>query len=790
MKKVLWNNDWLFENQKGKSCRITLPHDAMQVEGRAADAPSGNSGAHYLGGIYTYSKQFELTKQEVSGNVQVQFDGVYRNTIVFVNGLKCKEVRYGYLPFWVDITDFVQTGINNITVEADNSEQPNSRWYTGSGIYRSVWLWTGNQYKIEPCGIHITTKSINPAVITVNVVHNGDSAEVEIWDGDHLIIKKTGDDLELELPEAKLWSDETPYLYRCHVILRKDGIVIDEADQAFGVRLLHYDTTGLYVNGKRTLLKGGCLHHDNGILGALSLPEAEERRLRIMKESGFNAIRCAHNPASGDLLDVCDKLGIYVMEEMWDMWYQRKNKYDYGHDFPQYWREDVETVVKRDQPHPSVIMYSIGNEVTEPYEEKGVELGKKIVKLFHELDDTRPTTVGLNMALLAMSAMGMGLYDKVDEQTEEMAPAVNSTVFNETVSRNNQLVMASCREDVDKLSTPILDAVDIAGYNYAAPRYPLDAEQHPGRISVGSETFPHHLAATWKEMKNCPYIIGDFMWAAWDYLGECSLGAWTDEEDGLAFNKPYPWKLADEGAFDLLGNPTGEALWAAAVWRNKTSIGVRPVRSVDNTLAKGAWRGTNAIPSWSWSGCEGKEAIVEVYTQGKTVILFLNGEQVGSSDTTDMRAIFTIIYQPGQIEAVAYDENGRECGRSSLSSAKNEVHWKIDSESETLHPGQTAYFSVTLVDMDGVVESNADEMLSLKVDGGELLGFGSAAPRTEAEFTDGIYPSRYGRALAAVRIQNEKKLILTLQSKRGVVDYYEFGVEEGEHVRNKEISEL
>lgn len=766
MKKVLWNHDWTFENQRGISSRVTLPHDAMQSEGRAAGAPSGNSGAHYLGGTYTYTKRFQLTRQQAAGNVQVQFDGVYRRAAVSVNGHRCKEVSYGYVPFWVELTDFVREGTNEIIVEVDNSRQPDSRWYSGSGIYRSVWLWTGDRCRIEPCGIQITTKSIHPALVGVRVAHHGGEAEVEIWDGDRFVTKKNGDDLELEIPEAELWSDETPKLYRCHVLLKKDQAVTDEADQTFGIRLLSYDTTGFYVNGKRTLLRGGCLHHDNGILGACSLPEAEERRLRIMKEAGFNAIRCAHNPASGDLLEVCDQIGIYVMEEMWDMWYQRKSRYDYGHDFPKHWREDVEAVVKRDQPHPSVILYSIGNEVTEPYEEKGVELGKEIVALFHELDDTRPTTVGINMALLAMSAMGMGLYDKVDEQTEEMAPAVNSTVFNETVSRNNQLVLASCREDVDRLSTPILDAVDIAGYNYAAPRYPLDAKQHPKRVSVGSETFPHQLAATWKAMESCPYVIGDFMWTAWDYLGECSLGAWTAEPDGLAFAKPYPWKLADEGAFDLLGNPTGEALWAEAVWKHKTSVGVRPVLHADHTLAKGAWRGTNAVPCWSFRGCEGRQAIVEVYTPGKTAALFLNGQQVGVSDTTDMRAMFTITYQPGKLEAVAFDEDGEECGRSCLQSAREEVHWNVNSESEILWPGQTAYFTIALADADGVVEGNADEMLSLRVQGGELLGFGSAAPRTEAEFLDGIYPSRYGRALAVVRIQNGEKLRLTLHSSR------------------------
>ena len=764
MKKILWNEGWTFSANGSMQC-ITLPHDAMQASGRIPGSPSGNSGAHYVGGKYTYEKDFMLTKEDAEGTLRFQFDGVYRNASVYINDQKAGGVPYGYLPFFAEGTGLVREGKNTIRVEVDNALQPNSRWYSGSGIYRSVWMWTGETAHIEPWGIRVTTLQIDPAIVRVEVAHTGDRVQVEIWDGENLVAQADGAG-EITIPDAKLWSAETPHLYRCHVKLIQNGVVVDQADQLFGIRTLHYDTTGFYVNGKRTLLKGGCIHHDNGILGACSTPEAEERKLRILKNVGFNAIRCAHNPASSDLLDACDKLGIYVMDEMWDMWYQRKTKYDYAIDFPTNWQADVAQVIARDYTHPSVVLYSIGNEVTEPHEEKGVALGKQIVALIHELDATRPVTIGLNMALVGMSAMGMSLFADVDEPPKDQGFAINSTAFNEAVSRGDHMFTASARPEISKVCDPILDAVGIAGYNYGCNRYPLDATEHPNRVVVGSETFPHHLAATWKAMEDMPYVIGDFMWTAWDYIGECSIGTWAYGEDALAFIKNYPWKLADCGAFDILGNPTGEALWAAAVWNGTTHLAVRPVPYPSETLARGMWRGTNAIPSWSWQGCEGMNAEVEVFTPGAVVVLYLNGTEVARGETKNMQVMFHIPYAPGTLEAVACDAAGNICGRDTLISASGDLRWHIACETPEPEAGKVTFFAISLQDSDGNVESNRDAELKLAVSGGTLLGFGSAKPRTEAEFHTGIYPSYYGRALAAVRIEDPAHFSISVTSEQ------------------------
>lgn len=781
MKKTLWNTDWAFSLDGQTFCPVTLPHDARQVSGRAADAPSGGSGAYYLGGCYTYTKTLPLTAEQAEGYVQLLFDGVYRKAEVRVNGTLAGGACYGYTSFLVDCTGHVHAGDNMVEVTVHAEEEPSSRWYSGAGIYRSVWLLTGPAAHIEPFGLRVETLSYAPAVLHITTAHSGgDCVKITVWDNDTPVAAAQGSDVQLTVPDAHLWSDESPYLYRCTAELYCGSTLVDTCETSFGIRALHWDTTGFYVNGKRTMLRGGCIHHDNSILGAVSLPEWEERRLRILKNAGFNAIRSAHNPASTALLDACDRLGLYVMDEGWDMWYTCKSAADYGQDFLAHWQDDVAAMTRRGFNHPSIVLYSIGNEVTEPHDEKGIAQGKAIAALFRQLDPTRPVTIGLNMALLAMSAMGIGLYDNVDKPVQKRDAAANSTVFNATVNQNQNLVMASRKPEVDALCTPILDAVDIAGYNYGVPRYPLDAEAHPNRIVVGSETFPHDLAATWKLLERCPYVIGDFMWTAWDYMGECGIGTWAHSPDALEFDKPYPWKLADVGAFDLIGTPTGEALWAQAVWCGKTSLAVRPVPYPSATLARGAWRGTNAVPGWSWQGCEGKMAEVEVYTPAPMTALYLNGRLVAKQETKDMRAIFTLPYEPGTLEAAALDADGQEIGRAQLATAKGTPHWNLLPEAP-LCKGQAAFIAVQLTDDAGNVECNADATLTLQVQGGELIGFGSAEPRTECEFGTGTYPTLYGRALAAVR-PLEDTVTLTLYCGNKVICCREFAVtKNGEH---------
>ncbi len=734
MIRYAFNDNWICN---GKA--VTLPHDAMILETRKADAPGGSAVGFFPGGKYTYEKKFVLPAQWAGKNVKLQFEGVYKNTQVSVNGKVLGGSAYGYVPFWIDC-GVLNDGENTITVTCENLNQPDSRWYPGAGIYRPVWVWVGDGITAED--VNITTVSIDPATISVTV--GGTDAVAEILDGETVIARGCG---KIVVPDAVLWSEDTPHLYVCRV-----------ADQEikFGIREVKWSNKGLFINGKETKLRGGCVHHDSGILGAATYDESEWRRVKILKDAGYNAIRASHNPCSRAMLDACDYYGVYMMDESWDMWFHRKSPYDYATDWRKHYLADLKAMVDRDYNHPSVIMYSIGNEVSEPAKPEGIEKTKEMVAYLHELDATRAVTGGFNLMIIGNAAKGKGIYDEESggrkNDNDKAMGGMNSTMFNLITSMvGTGMNKAANSKQADEATTPCLDALDMAGYNYASGRYAMDGKLHPDRLIFGSETFPQDIAKNWAMVKQYPYLICDFMWTAWDYLGEAGLGAWAYTPDGKGFAKPYPWLLADCGVFDILGNPNGEAFWASAVWGKleKPEIAVQPVNHPGVTPAKGSWRGTNAIPSWSWKGCEGNKAVIEVYFDCAKVELLLNGKSLGKKAVKECRATFKTKYAPGKLEAIAYDASGKELARNTLETAKAaNVH--IRPEKMEAKVGEIVYVPITIGD-GKIVESNANQKLTVTVEGGELLAFGSANPRTEDVYHSGTFTSYYGQALAIVR---------------------------------------
>lgn len=757
---------WSDSNPSNKSI-VSLPHDAMQTERRSADAPDGRHNGFFPGGKYHYEKTIEIPTEWLSKHITINFEGIYQKSSVYINNHLAGGCIYGYTPFSICADGMLKEGTNLLRVDVDNSQVANSRWYSGAGIYRAVHLKEQEQTYIKDVKIH--TQSVSPAIVNIStsVEMPSDSGMIYkvcnklLWNG-KLVAYGEGTNINLSVPDAKLWSADVPNLYQIVVELQKNGRTIDVVDKRFGIREISWSSQGFYINGQQTLLRGGCLHHDNGILGACEYDDAAIRRIATLKRYGFNAIRASHNPCSEAVLRACDSLGMYVMDELWDTWYLQKTPFDYSHDWEANHQQDMEAMVNKDFNHPSVIMYSIGNEVKEPVDERGLETARSLVQKLHQLDPSRPVTAGINLTILFLQKRGLLEQQMAAGNQRE---DISSEQYNKMVaSLGDKMMKVVQLPVVDTITAPVFNLMDIAGYNYGNYRYEADSVTHPGRIIVGTETFMTNLYENWEKVKRLPYLIGDFMWTAWDYIGEVSLGAWYNTDDSPSFTNQYPCLLAGSGALDLLGHPTGEALRAKAVWMadKKPYIAVRPVSR--QQLVKASWRGTNSIPSWSWDGMEGEKTTVEVFTRCKTVCLYLNGQFIGSQAVKNCVSTFEVAYQSGVLKAIAIDENGQQ-HEAELCSAQKPLRISINPEPGSYHVGKLIFVDIDLTDALGIVESNRDSQLSVQVDGATLLGYGSAQPRTEECFTDGRYTTYYGRSQAVILADKPGRVTITVKGK-------------------------
>ena len=780
MKREDFNKNWKFYKEGSQNIKIVdLPYDAMIHEQRDPESKGGGAIGFFPGGVYIYEKTFFAPQEWADKCITFEFEGVYKDSKVYINGKEAGWHPYGYSNFYVSADMFLKYGQENtIRVVADNSKLPNSRWYSGSGIYRPVKLIVANKTHIDIDGVKISTISYDPAKILVETNHNGgEDAEVlvEILFNGRVVAQGVGKHVEVNIPDAKLWSDITPNLYQCRVVLKENGLIVDEVIENFGIRLIEWSNKGLFINGKETKLRGGCIHHDNGILGACTYDKAEERRVKIMKQAGYNAIRSAHNPISKAMLNACDKYGMYVVDEAFDMWYIPKNKYDYSVHFDEWHLKDIKSMVDKDKNHPCVIMYSIGNEVSETAQERGIKLTREMTEYIHKLDNTRPVTCGVNLMLDYLISKGKGIYKedsedlqskKTKKKTARKQQVSGSAFFNMMVNLVGKGMNNICRlNSVDKITTPALDALDIAGYNYGYGRYKLDGKKHPGRIIVGTETFPFDIAKNWQMVKKLPYLIGDFMWSGWDYLGEAGIGAWSYSGDG--FFKDYPWLLADVGAIDILGKVGAEAKYASTVWglEDKPYICVRPPNHPGIKPRKSTWRGTNAIESWSWENCEGNPVVIEVYSDAYFVELLVNGKSLGVKRINKCKAIFKTKYEGGSVTAISYDKNKKEISRSQLISAIGKTLIRVMPEDKIIKVGEIVYVNIDLIGENGVVKSNSDQLLKVSVDGGTLLAFGSARPCTEERYDSGVHTTYYGSALAVVRGESAGEITINVSGE-------------------------
>jgi beta-galactosidase len=777
MLKERLNSGWIFYNVRDESNKIlvNLPHDAMLTEKRLPGLTNGHSTGYFPGGKYVYTKTLFGKSEFDNKTVIIEFEGVYMKSKIYLNGEEIGGRIYGYSNFYVDLTDKLLIGQDNeIKVIVDNTQTQNSRWYSGSGIYRDVNIFVGNKNHIELDGLRIVTKSVKPAVLGIEVkAVKEESMDIltEIIKDGRTVASGKGDMCEIMVPNAELWDAENPNLYEVKVTLLDNGRIVDEVRDHTGIRKLEWNSkNGFLVNGKSVKLRGGCIHHDNGPLGASSFEKAEYRRIKIMKEAGFNAIRYSHNPANKAVLDACDELGMYVMNEAFDTWRNKKSDYDYGLYFDAEWEKDVTSMVMKSLNHPSVIMYSIGNEILELGKPEGLDISRKIHNLCKKLDPTRPTVNCMNVMLIGMAALGFAVNksdttvdDIVDPYLEgRNSKAAGSALANILITLLPLLpkVFGSPKR-IDKLAKEAFDTVNIVGYNYAEHSYKKHNKWHPERVIVASETFPKHIARNWNLVKEIPNLIGDFMWTGWDYLGEAGIGVTEYGKSSGAFTKPYPCIGAGVGAIDITGFIETQGYYSMIVWNlyKKPYISVRPVNKSGEKFFLGQWRGTDAVHSWTWTGQEGRNAEIEVYSIGETVELIQDGKSVGKHRLKDYKARFKTVYRPGKLVAVSYDDFGKEIARSELKTAADETVLKVLPEETVIKAdGQDlAYIPVHITDNAGITKMLVDRQVKVEVEGvGILAGVGSGNPITEEQFTGNSYTTYQGRMIAVVRSNGEK----------------------------------
>lgn len=761
-----WTCRHLGDTAPGKT--VTLPHDAMLAEPRTALSAGGTNTGWYEGHDYEYRRTLTVPENELADTHILEFEGVYHNAEVWLNGQKAAFRPYGYTNFYVDCAPYLHAGENELRVIARNADQPNSRWYSGAGIYRPVQLWTARGAHITLNGVKIRTLSLDPAVVEVRVKTTAPGTVRLTVDDLPAMQQESGGEavFTLTLDNARLWTPETPNLYTCRV-----SFADDEVTETFGVRKVEWGTDGFLLNGKRHIIQGACIHHDNGLLGAVCDPDAVARKVRLLKENGYNAIRSAHNPCSKALLAECDRQGMLVMDEYIDHWYIHKTEHDYVDYFNDWWHQDLTDMVEKDYNHPCVVLYSTGNEVSETAQKRGIALTKEMTDFLHGLDDSRPVTCGVNIFFNFLSSIGFGVYsdekakkeaeraEKAKQRGEKAAKkkAVGSQFFNNLAGLLGDEFMkrGATLHGCDVKTRDAFANMDIAGYNYGIYRYKHDLKKYPQWLILGSETFCNDAYKFRELAKQEPRLVGDFVWAGMDYLGEVMVGSWEYADYAETFDGGPGWVSAGSGRIDLTGKPLGEALYTRVALEadNGPYIAVCPVNHTGDRHSPSAWKMTNAMPSWSWTGCEERKANVEVYARAARVELVLNGHTVGSKTLkNDCLARFSIPYESGTLEAVSYDAADHEIGRCKLQSAGGTTRLTLDAEEPTVKSGHLCYVRLRYTDENGITKPLARGSIQVQVRGGTLVGLGSACPFNKHSYLDSETDTYYGEALAIVRM--------------------------------------
>jgi len=768
---------------------VDLPHDWSIESKPDKDNPSGSGGGFFPGGIGWYRKSFPTPANWTGKRVSIEFDGVYRDATVYLNGHKLGTHPYGYTAFTFDLTpELNPSGMNVLAVRVDNSAQPNSRWYSGSGIYRHVRVVVTDPTHIAHWGVFVTTPEATETSAKVSIrtrVANWSTAPAALT-VETTLLDKTGKTIgtaqsklsvatssedeasqQIAVSNPSLWSPASPTLYRAVSTIRKDGKAIDQVITPFGIRSLTWSAeNGLLLNGKPIKLTGGSVHHDNGPLGAAAFDRAEERKVELLKAAGMNAVRTAHNPPSSAFLNACDRLGLLVLDEPFDVWQAHKVKFDYGSEFDQWWKQDVSSMVLRDRNHPSIVIWGIGNEIPELEVDRGAALGKQLVDQVRALDNTRPLTLAF-------------------PGTTTMPTA--QAVFSQ---------------------------LDITGYNYnLLPTYQKDHAQLPARLMLTTESWPSKAFPLWQASHDNPYVLGDFTWTAMDYLGESGIGAWqygTPQQAKMAgavegmmsgtamidqmfagmaagkdamadmaknpdpgakamaelFFHPYPWHAAACGDLDLTGLRKPQSYYRDILWNggDRVYATVRLPEPEGKKIIAIMWATYPTLPSWTWPGQEGKQLDVEVYSGAEKLRLFLNDKLIGEKPTgreQEFKAVFSVPYAPGTLKAVALRSDGkvaRKVAESILTTTAAAARLRVTADRTVLQADgeDLSFVTVEAVDANGRPVLQAGQQLQFELSGPAQIAAVGNGDQQDPDGYQGLQRKLYqGRALVVIRASRQ-----------------------------------
>lgn len=758
---------------------VNLPHDFTIETDTHPEAPGGQLTGYYGGGGGTYTKILDIPEEYSGKRVLVEFDGVYMNATVELNGHMVTRHHYGYTPFHADLTSYMKPGKKNrLSVIVNNAAQPNSRWYSGSGIYRHVDLLYAPKVHIAPWGIYAYTSHIvnGTAFVTVETTVENHTAEPKNLWVDIMIEKEScGSEsgigrvkvyipagqksigrVTIPVENADIWDIDCPNLYKITAQLTDKNTIFDIDSTIFGIRTITVDTkNGFMLNGRTVKLKGGCVHHDNGILGAASFKDSEYRKMKLHKDNGYNAIRCAHNPPSRDMLDACDRLGLLVINEAFDVWTMEKNTHDYSQYFEENWEADMESFILRDRNHPSIIMWSTGNEIPERGGmSNGYMWAAKLANKVRELDPTRPI-------INSLCSFFNGLEDEdMTEFYEELLKESQNNLGQGLQNIDNEFGKKVWRDYTEAFAAPL----DVVGYNYLNYHYEDAITRFPNRVICGTESKPMEMDKYWNDVERFPHVIGDFTWTSHDYIGEAGLGKALyvePEEAADAYRKlhisEYPWRLAYAADFDLCGFPRPQLAYRRIVWgSDDTFIASHNPKNHGKTEVLGRWGWPECENAWSWNGYEGKLVQVDVYSAAEEVELILNGKSLGKKPAgkeNRFTAKFDLTYEPGTLEAISYMD-GKKVSSDLLRTAGAPANIRIvPDKKELIADGQSLCFAVVeIIDAEGNLVPTAEMKATAKVEGAATLAaFGTGNPQTTENYTKGQFTSYKGRLLAILR---------------------------------------